>query len=64
VLNRNGRDYPDLKADGIIGSLTVQALSSFLSKRGQDGRKVILGMVAALQSAFLIELAEHRPKDE
>lgn len=64
VLNRNGRDYPDIKADGRIGPVTIAALKAFLNKRGQEGRKVLLGMVASLQSAYLIELGERRPKDE
>lgn len=64
VLNRNGRDFPDIKADGRIGPVTINSLKAFLGKRGQEGRKVILGMVASLQSAYLIELAERRPKDE
>ena len=64
VLNRNGRDFPDIADDGWIGMVTISALKAFLKNRGQDGRKVLLGMVASLQSAYLIELAERRPKDE
>ena len=64
VLNRNGRDYQDIKVDGQIGLVTIASLGAFLAHRGKEGRKVILGMVAALQSAYLIELAERRPKDE
>lgn len=64
VLNRNGRDYPDLTADGKIGQVTINALKAFIQKRGDAGLKVLIGMVVSCQSVYLIELAEHRPKDE
>ncbi len=64
VLNRCGKDYPDIKADGRVGRITIGALTSFISRRGEEGRIVLLGMVVSLQSAYLTELAELRPKDE
>ena len=64
VLNRNGADYPDIVADGRIGSLTMAALRAFLKKRGREGGGVLFGMVVARQSVYLQELAERRPKDE
>jgi len=64
VLNRGGSEYPDVKADGLIGAMTVAALESFVARRGSTGRTVLLGMVTALQSEYLIALAERRPKDE
>lgn len=64
VLNRNGTDYPDIAADGRIGTLTLAALRTFLKKRGREGGGVLFGMVCARQSVYLQELAERRPKDE
>lgn len=64
VLNRNGRDYGDIVADGWIGPATIGALVDFYELRGDDGKRVLLGMVVSLMSAYLIELAERRPKDE
>ena len=64
VLNRNQDDYQDIQADGRIGTITINALRAFLAKRGKDGGGVIFGMVCALQSVYLLELAERRPKDE
>ncbi len=64
VLNRNGTDYPDIAADGRIGTLTLAALRTFLKKRGREGGGVLFGMVVARQSVYLQELAERRPKDE
>lgn len=64
VLNRGGKDYPDMVADGKIGPKTIAALKAFLKLRGADGCRVILGMVASMQSVYLAELSERRPKDE
>ena len=64
VLNRSGVDYPDIAADGRIGSITLAALRAFLAKRGREGGGVLFGMVCARQSVYLQELAERRPKDE
>lgn len=64
VLNRGGSEYTDIKADGLIGAMTIAALESFVARRGATGRTVLLGMVTALQSEYLIDLAERRPKDE
>lgn len=64
VLNRGGKDYKDVPVDGKIGLATIGALNAFLRLRGADGCLVILGMVAAMQSVYLLELAERRPKDE
>jgi lysozyme family protein len=64
VLNHNGEDYPDIRTDGRIGKLTVGSLRAYAERRGDGGLKVLLGMVAAQQSVYLLELAERRPKDE
>jgi lysozyme family protein len=65
VLNRNGRDYPDIGVDGAVGEKqTIPSLEAFLKFREEDGKKVLLGAVTSLQSSYLIELAERRPKDE
>lgn len=65
VLNRQGRDYPDLVRDGKCGPATIKALQAYLAKRsGGQGVKTLLFMVAALQSARYVELAELRPNNE
>ncbi|MBM9615296.1 hypothetical protein JWJ90_13510 [Desulfobulbus rhabdoformis] len=66
VLNNREKLYKDIGVDGLIGRReTIPALKAFLEERsGQDGRKVLLGMVTSLQSVYLIELAERREKDE
>ena len=64
VLNRNGRDYPDLRVDGKIGNKTLIALRAYLNKRGIAGERVLYKMLNALQGAFYVKLAERRSKDE
>lgn len=65
ALNNGGADYPDLKPDGSIGQVTLNALSAFLSKRSGDmGRRTLLFMVAAQQSNRYLELAEKNPTNE
>lgn len=64
VLNRNERDYKDLTVDGTIGKISMDAMNAYLTKRGQDGRKVLLGGAVSLMSNHFITLAERRPKDE
>jgi len=64
VLNKRGTLYPDIKADGYIGTLTLDALKSFLRHRGTDGERTLFRMLNGLQSARYIELAEINPSQE
>nr|WP_254213309.1 glycosyl hydrolase 108 family protein [Burkholderia multivorans] len=64
VLNRQGKDFPDITVDGGIGPITLSALRAFLSKRGKDGRDVLFFMIASQHSTFYIDIAEKRPANE
>jgi lysozyme family protein len=64
VLNKEGSWYPDVKADGRIGSMTIAALREYVRRRGAEGQVVLLRALNALQGAFYVELAERRAKDE
>jgi lysozyme family protein len=64
VLNSNSTLYPDMSLDGVLGDMTLTALTKFLAARKSDGETVLLRMLNALQSVKYIELAESRPKDE
>lgn len=64
ALNRNGRDYPDVALDGVIGPATQRALSAFLSVRGAKGEAVLLKAMQALRGERYIALAEGRPANE
>jgi lysozyme family protein len=64
ALNREGKDYPDLKVDRQIGTATLTALDAFLKKRGSRGEAVLLKAVEALQGAHYLNIAEARPSQE
>jgi len=61
VFNNRGTLYPDLEADGIVGSKTVEALRLYLNVRNEN---VLLKALNSLQGAFYITLSERREKDE
>lgn len=64
ALNRNQKDYPDLKVDRMIGAKTLGALGAFMALRGSAGECVLLKAVEALQGERYIALAESRPANE
>jgi lysozyme family protein len=64
AVNREGRDYPDLKVDRSVGSATLAALDAFLKKRGKAAESVLLKAVEALQGAHYLNIAEARPSQE
>ncbi len=64
ALNVQQADYPDLIVDGVIGTVTINALASFLRKRGAQGEQVLLKALSSLQGAYYITLAELRPLNE
>lgn len=64
ALNRQGRDYEDLKIDGEIGPATLRALRAYRDKRGLEGAMVLNRCLNCLQGAYYIHLSQRRPKDE
>lgn len=64
VLNQQNKWWADIPVDGDIGRLTLDALTAFVARRGQQGCTVLLRMLNALQGAHYIQLAEARDKDE
>jgi lysozyme family protein len=64
VLNREGRLYPDITADGVIGRMTLAALQAYLHARGKDGHVVLFRALNAQQGVRYIEIAENRPSQE
>ena len=64
VLNRGGALFRDIGVDGALGAITLAALRAFIDARGEDGRRVLLGMVTAQQSCRYIEIAEHDASQE
>lgn len=60
VLNRQGKDYPDVAVDGAIGDATVAALRALFQARGLPALAVMLKALNCLQGARYIALAEAR----
>lgn len=64
LLNNNGKDYPDLKVDGVYGPATLNALKSFLAKRGRAGELNLVKLLNCMQMARYVEICERNPKQE
>ncbi|MDP7774948.1 glycosyl hydrolase 108 family protein [Acinetobacter nosocomialis] len=65
LLNNQGKaGWPDLTVDGIYGSATLNALKTFLTKRGKDGEKVLVRVLNIMQGQRYIEIAERNPSQE
>ncbi len=64
AFNLKGQTYSDIPLSGTIRQQTVDALTSFLTYRGQLGESVMLKALNALQTARYIELAENNQANE
>ncbi|MEO7188392.1 MAG: glycosyl hydrolase 108 family protein [Sphingomicrobium sp.] len=64
ALNRQGRDYPDLKPDGRLGPVSAGALLAFKQKRGGQAETVLLRLVESFQGTRYVEICEARPASE
>lgn len=64
VMNNQAKYWKDLKVDGKIGRVTLDALSGYYARRGSQGLTVLHTALTCLQGAGYIELAERREKDE
>jgi lysozyme family protein len=65
LLNNQGKGgWPDLAVDGIYGPATLNALKTYLAKRGKDGEKVLLRVLNIMQGQRYIEICERNPSQE
>lgn len=64
VLNRQGKLYADIDADGGIGTLTMTALNGFLKARGLDGFNRLMFALTSHQVAYYTEISEKRVQNE
>jgi lysozyme family protein len=64
ALNRNARDYQDIRVDRNVGPSTLHALKGFLGVRGPAAETILVRAVDALQGAHYVRLAEVRPSQE
>ena len=62
LLNRNGRDYPDLAQDGRLGPVTRQALEDLLAN--PDERTPLLKLLNIQQGARYVALMNDDPTQE
>lgn len=63
-FNRQEHDYPDIKADGVVGPMTVSMLERYLARRGKDGETVMLRALNAQQGSYYLTIGEERPANE
>jgi lysozyme family protein len=61
VLNRNGKLYKDLVADGVFGPKTLSALNAYLRK---DRSELLLKILNVLQGIHYIEFMSKSPVQE
>lgn len=64
VLNREGRLYKDIIADGLIGHNTMAALDALVDHRGQEGVEVISRAFNCLLGEHFISISENRPANK
>lgn len=65
VLNRGGNDYPDIKADGDIGPMTLSVLARLANYRGTfEAEKMLVKALNVLQGCRYISIAEANPSQE
>jgi lysozyme family protein len=64
VLNNGGKDYPDIKIDGVLGKVSQYALTQFKAKRGASAETVLVRMVVAQKAVRYMGIAEANPSQE
>lgn len=65
LMNNQGKGgWPDLAVDGVYGPATLNALKTYLAKRGKEGEKTLLKVLNILQGNRYIEICERNPSQE
>lgn len=64
VFNQQQATYDDVVVDGDIGPASRRALAAFIERRGRMGIFTLCFALNALQTEFLIDLAERDPSQE
>lgn len=65
LLNNQGKGgWPDLTVDGIYGPATLNALKTYLAKRGKEGEKVLVRVLNIMQGQRYIEICERNKSQE
>lgn len=63
LLNRNGKNYADIKDDGDIGSITLNTLHSFLELESHQS-SYLLKVMNVLQGGHYIKIMNSKPEQE
>ncbi|TMS48198.1 glycoside hydrolase family 108 protein [Acinetobacter lwoffii] len=65
LLNNQGKGgWPDLVVDGVYGPATLNALKTYLAKRGKEGEKTLWKVLNIMQGNRYIEICERNPSQE
>lgn len=64
AFNRQGKDYPDMPVDGLIGVTTAAALKAFFTARGARAELVMLAVLRSFRGVRYVEIAEKNPTQE
>lgn len=59
-----GPTWPEVIVDGVAGRRTRDALSEFITYRGNEGRGVMLRALNAMQAAYYLSITESRERNE
>lgn len=62
LLNRNGKEYPDLVEDGKLGPGTLRTLQAHINKEGST--KILLKVMNILQGKHYLEIMQSTPTQE
>lgn len=57
-FNAHGGGYQDLFVDGVLGKLSLDALRTYLSKRGREGEDVLLRALNCTQGSRYLSITE------
>lgn len=64
ALNRQGKDYPDIKVNGQIGPATIAALRGLIAKRGLQGEAAVVIALQCQQGVRYLDITEARQQNE
>lgn len=64
VFNMRGKHYVDLFVDGRIGNNTVKAFIAYLGRRGEEGERVMVAALNAVQGNRYLDIAEQNVTQE
>lgn len=64
ALNREEQDYEDISTDGVLGPISITALSDYASVRKQEGIDVLVYAFNAIRTSYLLDITESKRTQE